>query len=79
MRYIVIRKDGSILCNVPERDRAISISQHCPGSSIVVTNKGLHQGFLIQCARYGWTLENDAKHAEDYNRWLQSPVYGRGK
>jgi len=84
MRYLVILRDGTILCNVPEAERALNICRKYVGSYVVTSkwkqiykNNGMHKGFLAECERYGWTLEDDAEQAEQYYRWLRSPVYGR--
>jgi len=85
MKYMVILRDGSILTNTDDAARAVRICQANDGSSVITTdwkktiysNHGLYAGFLMQCQRYGWTVENDRKQLEQYRNWLKSPVYGR--
>lgn len=84
MRYLVILKDGTILCNVAESERALNICRKNVGSYVVTSswkplykNNGMHAGFLKQCVQHGWTLQDDMEQADAYRRWLASPVYGR--
>ena len=84
MRYLVILRDGTILSNTAEAERAVNICRTNAGSSVVTTdwktiysNGGLYAGYLAQCQRYGWTVENSREWMEQHRRWLASPVYGR--
>lgn len=85
MKYMVILRDGSILTNTDDAARAVRICQANAGSSVITTdwkktvysNHGLYAGFLAQCQRYGWTVENSREWIAQHKRWLTSPVYGR--
>ena len=86
MRYLVILKDGTILCNVAEADRAIYICRKYAGSTLTTTAWNLlfrseqlqkmHTGFALECIRYNWTEQETAEWVEERKRWLRSPIYG---